>query len=272
MNIAVLDFETNGCASSSVLSASSIVFDEAGHIIDIFNRFYLPVEPFSHYLTRIHGLTPERLLAVRGALSAGYSPYFIEDWPDLAAFWDHWDIAGVVIHNARFDMAFLPEVVQNSTPCWCSMRGLTSLCALPKKKGSRGRGGFKWPRLSEAVDVLCSGPAALTPPEAVRCAEEKVADCQAHVSLADCFSLYRIVARILVHYPRLMRFKPLTLGFRTPPLPAGPLGINVSPRQDAFTRALLDLDQRLRGCLAVPSCKIIDETGGKDRTWAESWA
>ena len=250
MNLAVLDFETNGYAGTSVLSASSIVFDEAGHIFDIFNRFYLPVEPFNRYLTRVHGLTPGRLLAVRKALSAGYSPYFIEDWPALAAFWDQWDIEGVVIHNARFDMAFLPEVVQAVLPCWCSMRGLTDLCALPKKEGSRGWGKFKWPRLGEVVDILCNGPAALPPPESARQAEEVVADCQAHVSLADCFELYRIAARLLVHHPGLMRFKPLRLGFRTPPLPVGPFETSVSLRQDAFTRALLDLDRRLRCCTA----------------------
>ncbi len=250
MNLAVLDFETNGYAGTSVLSASSIVFDGAGNILDVFNRFYLPVEPFNHYLTRVHGLTPGRLLAVRGALSAGYSPYFIEDWPELVAFWDQWDVVGVVIHNARFDMAFLPEMVQAVLPCWCSMRGLTDLCALPKKEGSRGGGKFKWPKLGEAVNILCNGPTALTPPEAARWAEEAVADRQAHVSLADCFELYRIVARLLVHYPQLMRFKPLRLGFRTPPLPAGPFETSISPRQDAFTRALLDLDRRLRCCPA----------------------
>ena len=254
MNLAVLDFETNGYAGTSVLSASSIVFsvphgdarDETGRILDVFNRFYLPVEPFDRCLTRVHGLTPGRLLAIRGALSAGYSPYFIEDWPSLTDFWDQWDIAGVVIHNARFDMAFLPERVQAVLPCWCSMRGLTNLCALPKKEGSRGRGKFKWPKLGEAVDVLCNGPAALTPPETVRQAEESVADCQAHVSLADCFELYRVVARVLLHYPELMCFKPLRLGFRPPPLPGGLIEISASPRQDAFTRALLDFDRRLR--------------------------
>ncbi|MCR5347983.1 MAG: hypothetical protein K6E38_09445 [Fretibacterium sp.] len=249
MNLAVLDFETNGCAGTSVLSASSIVFDEAGRILDFFNRFYLPAEPFNRYLTRVHGLTPGRLLAVRKALSADYSLCFIEDWPALAAFWDQWDIAGLVIHNARFDMAFLPEVVQNSMPCWCSMRGLTSLCALPKKKGPRGMGGFKWPRLGEAVDVLCNGPHALVPPEAARQTEEAMEDCPAHVSLADCFELYRVIVRIQAHHPGLMCFRPLPLGFRVPRLPADDGGITGAPCCDAAARTLLDFDRRLRARL-----------------------
>ena len=227
-----------------MLSASSIIFDEAGHILDIFNRFYLPVEPFNPCLTRVHGLTPGRLLAVRKALSADYSPWFIEDWTELAAFWEQWDIAGTVIHNARFDMAFLPEAVQALLPCWCSMLGLTSLCALPQKKGRRGR--YKWPRLGEAVDVLCNGPAALAPPEAVRQMEEAMGQSPAHVSLADCFELYRITTRVQNHHPKLICFKPLNLGFRTPRLPSGPAPEGLSPCRDAATRLLLDFDRRLR--------------------------
>ena len=141
MNIAAFDLETNGYPGTSVLSASSIVFDEAGHLLAFFNRFYLPTETFNRWLVRVHGLTLERLLALRARRSDG-SPYFVEDWPDLMAFWDHWNVRGLVIHNARFDMAFLPEAAQLLLPCWCSMRGLTEFCALP------GRNRFKPPRLS----------------------------------------------------------------------------------------------------------------------------
>ena len=58
MNFAVLDFETNGYKGASVLSASSIVFDGEGRVLDFFNRFYLSTEPFDHQLTRIHGPQP----------------------------------------------------------------------------------------------------------------------------------------------------------------------------------------------------------------------
>lgn len=123
MNLAVFDLETNGYAGSSVLSASSIVLDEAGRMLAFFNRFYLPTEPFNPYLFRIHGLTPERLLALRERIPS--APHFIEDWPDLMEFWEHWNIEGIVVHNVRFDLAFLPELAQSSLRCWCSMRGLS---------------------------------------------------------------------------------------------------------------------------------------------------
>lgn len=245
MNLAVFDLETNGYAGSSVLSASSIVLDEAGRILDFFNRFYLPTEPFNVRLFRIHGLTPERLLALRERIPS--VPHFIEDWPDLLNFWERWKVGGIVIHNARFDVAFLPEMAQDSMRCWCSMQGLTDLCALPQRAGARGNGRYKWPRLQEAVDIVCNGPRALTPTEAARHAEEAVGECSAHVSLADCFELYRVTVRILAHHPGRMRFDPLRLPFR---MPRGkPYKIYVPPRHDRFTTDLLEFEGRLRNLL-----------------------
>ncbi len=245
MNLAVFDLETNGYAGSSVLSASSLVLDEAGRLLAFFNRFYLPTEPFNSHLFRIHGLTPERLLALRERIPS--APHFIEDWPDLMEFWERWEIEGVVIHNARFDLAFLPELAQSSLRCWCSMRGLTELCALPKRPGSRGSGSYKWPRLQEAADILCNGPRALAPPEAARNIEAAVGEHRAHVSLADCFELYRIVARVLAHHPGCIRFSPICLPFRTPR--NAPRGAEAHPRHDGFTAGLLELEGRLRSIL-----------------------
>ena len=244
MNVAVFDLETNGYRGASVLSASSIVFDCAGRVLDFFNRFYLPVEPFNSYLTRIHGLTPSRITALR-KLSPMTPSYFIEDWPSLTDFWEEWEVEGIIIHNARFDMSFLPEMAQAVLPCWCSMRGLTDLCALPKKPGGRGSGAFKWPKLGEAVDVLCDGPNALPPNENVANAERAVGDCRAHVSLSDCFELYRVAARVMEHHPRLIRFRTLSLGFCPPK--AGPCDICARSRRDEFTDGVLELEQKLRG-------------------------
>ncbi|MBQ9564106.1 MAG: 3'-5' exonuclease, partial [Synergistaceae bacterium] len=244
MNIAVFDLETNGYRGASVLSASSIVFDGAGRVLDLYNRFYLPVEPFDSRLVRIHGLTIPRLLALRKRQPLVPSA-FIEDWPALVAFWREWDVGGLVIHNARFDMSFLPEAAQAVLPCWCSMRGLTDLCALPKRSGGRGGGAFKWPKLGEAVEILCDGPNALSPTEALARAECAVEDCQAHVSLADCFALYRVAVRVLTHRPELVRFRKLRLGFQ-PPEREAPFTVNARPRNDAFTAGVLDLEERLR--------------------------
>ena len=250
MNIAAFDLETNGYPGTSVLSASSIVFDEAGRLLAFFNRFYLPTEPFNRWLVRVHGLTLERLLALRARRPDG-SPYFVEDWPDLMDFWERWQVEGVVIHNARFDLAFLPEAAQSGLRCWCSMRGLTELCALPKGPRSRGGGRYKWPRLQEAADILCNGPRALEAPEAARRVEAALGECRAHVSLADCFELYRIVSRLLAHCPERVRFTPFRLPFRTPPEPPDAPGRTAArPRHDGFTAELLELEKRLRNLLA----------------------
>ena len=249
MNLAVFDLETNGYPGTSVLSASSIAFDEAGRILGIFNRFYLPAEPFNPWLFRIHGLTPGRLLAIRARIPS--PPAFIEDLPELVDFWTRWDVEGLVIHNARFDMAFLPEAVQSALPCWCSMKGLTELCALPARAG-RGGGRFKWPRLGETVDILCDGPDALDPPEQAAQVERALTRRMPHVSLADCLALYRVASRVLTRTPELIRFERLFIPFRPPPGPSVP--ICGRAREDAFVRELLDLDQRLRELAKIPDC------------------
>ncbi|MBQ9564790.1 MAG: hypothetical protein IJU98_04305, partial [Synergistaceae bacterium] len=118
------------------------------------------------------------------------------------------------------------------------------LCALPKRSGGRGGGAFKWPKLGEAVEVLCDGPNALSPTEALARAESAVEDCQAHVSLADCFALYRVAVRVLTHRPELVRFRKLRLGFQPPE--CAPCAFNARPRNDAFTAGVLDLEERLR--------------------------
>lgn len=242
-NFAVFDLETNGYRGASALSASTIVFDGAGRVLDFFNRFYFPVEPFDSRLTRIHGLTTARILELRK--QTPLAPlYFTGDLPALMAFWERWRVEGLVIHNARFDMSFLPETAQAVLPCWCSMRGLTNLCALP---GKRGGGAFKWPKLGEAVDVLCDGPNALPPNENVAWAESAVGDCRAHVSLADCFALYRVAARVIQHHPKLLRFRTLSLGFCPPKV--RPCEVCARPRRDGFTDGVLELEGRLRGLL-----------------------
>lgn len=240
MNIAVFDLETNGYAGSSVLSASSIVFDERGRILSFFNRFYMPAEPFNRYLFKVHGLTPERLSVIRETIPS--EEFFVDDCHSLGDFWDEWDVRGVVIHNSHFDMGFLPEMMQAVTPCWCSMRGLTEFCGIPRKRGQ----GFKYPRLSEAAEILCCGDDALTPPPAAALAEDMAGDDLPHVSLSDCFELYRITSRVMTHMPELMQFDTLNIGYRIPPSTQRGGRSSVIGISDDFTDSLLKFDALMR--------------------------
>ena len=124
------------------------------------------------------------------------------------------------------------------------MAGLTELCALPKAS-PRSPGKYKQPRLSEAADLLCNGPGALSPTESLRRIEEKVGSGFPHVSLADCFELYRVVTRVLLHHSDRLRFTSLSVPFRPPRAPQGDLSL-VRPRSDSFVESLRAFEARLQ--------------------------
>ncbi|MDR3231162.1 MAG: hypothetical protein LBT65_06965 [Synergistaceae bacterium] len=251
MNIAVFDLETNGMRGSSVLSASSLVFDAKGALLSLFNRVYVPHEPYDSRAARIHGLTPARVAALRLAIPAPL--HFLEDWPDLLNLWDDFDVAGVVVHNLAFDTAFLPEFAQRFFKWWCSMRGLTAYCAIPARPGNargRGEGRFKWPRLSEAVDILCEGPRSMDVPDAAARIEGAVNDLHPHISLCDCFDLYRVVVRVAYRHPELLNFAPHVIHF-CPPSEGEPVvqDFQTPPRRDRFTIGILEYEQKLRSVI-----------------------
>ena len=252
MNVAVFDLETNGLAGSSVVSASSIVFDAKGTILDIFNRFYLPAERVNPYAAEVHGLTVDRLTALRKHIHS--TPYFIEDWPDLLDFWEDRGVYGVVVHNLPFDAAFLPELAQNAVRWWCSMRGLTAYCAIPKRSSPRAQGPFKWPKLGEAVDIICNGPSALLPPDKTAYIENAVGEASPHISLFDCFELYRVVSRIGLHHKNLMEFKPFLTTFFPPPSPRREAGITKrgafsAAYEDPFISEILAYERKVRSVI-----------------------
>ncbi|MCL2009877.1 MAG: 3'-5' exonuclease [Synergistaceae bacterium] len=249
MNVAVFDLETNGMAGASAVSASSIVFDTGGAILDVFNRFYLPSERIDPQAVRVHGLTLERLAALREHIPS--TPYFAEDWPDLLDFWEKWSVGGVVVHNLSFDAAFLPEIAQSAVRWWCSMKGLTAYCAIPKRFGRA----FKWPRLGEAADVVCNGPNALSPPEAAASIENSVGEgfAQPHVSLFDCFELYRVVSRVYLHHRDLIKFEPFTVPFCPPSRQkagAAYVAAESVSREDPFISDVLAYEQKVRSVIS----------------------
>jgi DNA polymerase III epsilon subunit-like protein len=250
MTLAVFDLETNGGPGASVLSCSSIVFDEDGRILDIFNRFYLPAERFDAFTARIHGLTPGRLGALR--TGARHYDYFLEDWVNLVYFWKERDVEGIVAHNLSFDASFLPEIAQGDFLWWCSMRGLTRRCAIPKRPGNAkiGSASFKWPKLGEAVDILCNGPYALLPPSETERIETALNGDFPHVSLFDCFELYRVISRLTLHAGHQLRFAPSSVPFRKTARRAAPEP-EPYPMPDRFTDQVKLYERSMRSFISA---------------------
>lgn len=99
-----------------------------------------------------HGITQEKLLSDGISIAEALDEYtHLFDQAEL--------IAGF---NVEYDLKLVRGELRRlgrpdryaERPVFCAMRAATSLCALPKKKGS----GFKFPKLGEAVEILCGGP------------------------------------------------------------------------------------------------------------------
>jgi hypothetical protein len=215
--------------------------------LGLFNRFYIPHEPYDAGAADIHGLTPARIAALR--LSIPATVHFLEDWPNLLDFWDRFGIAGIVVHNLSYDTSFLPEIAQNAFKWWCSMRGLTGYCAIPKRAGKAGNG-FKWPKLEEATDILCNGPRRLSPPPETERIENVLGNLKSHVSLCDCFDLYRVVVRIARHCPEMPNFASHVAPFRAPGKKRTAKSLSVAPLPDRFTRSIIVCERKLRSVMA----------------------
>lgn len=99
-----------------------------------------------------HGFTQERLLA-EGVPIADALDGYIELFDQCEL------IAGF---NVEYDLKLVRGELRRlgrpdryaERPVFCAMRAATQVCAIPKKKG----GGFKFPKLGEAVEILCGNP------------------------------------------------------------------------------------------------------------------
>ena len=99
-----------------------------------------------------HGLTQERLLADGVPIADALNTYLeLFDQAEL--------IAGF---NVEYDLKLVRGELRRlglpdryaERPVFCAMRASTQICAIPKKKG----GGFKLPKLGEAVEILLGTP------------------------------------------------------------------------------------------------------------------
>ncbi len=236
----VLDVESNGLRGTSVLSASSIVFDGDGKILDYFNRFYFPEESrIDSGALKVHRLTLERIAYFRRAEK--YASHFLQDKHSLADFWREW---GVIVHNLIFDIAFLPRVTGfTSLPWWCSMTGLTDFCRLPGRKEK-----YKWPKMAEAAAAVRDN---CPTPEAVAENERSMGGPVPHYSLSDCFELYGASARILSSCPELVIFERRSWR-HMPPRPSKTMR-NSLPLKDYFVAEGLACEANLADAAGQPN-------------------
>ncbi len=140
----ILDTETTDYRPGQIAQLSYILAD--GDAITGAGNYWFAVEYMSPGAEQVHGLSEELLWRLSGGLT-------FED--QVSRF--HGDFEGrmVVAHNTPFDMGFLAAEfsrcgrVFEPRSTFCTMRMSTSACRLPRPSG-----GYKWPKLEEAVRCL----------------------------------------------------------------------------------------------------------------------
>jgi DNA polymerase-3 subunit epsilon len=160
--------------------------------LEVEREYYALIKPdgwvMSPEVTAINGLTTERLMAEGVPITEALEIYTVAID----------DGRVIVAHNAQFDCKMLRGSLRRLsipdrfelTRNICTMRGLTDVCRIPP---AGGRGGYKFPKLSEA------------------CVHFGFEDLGDHTALADaraCLSLFRkmrelgVVPEAKVHFAK----------------------------------------------------------------------
>ena len=143
------DTETNGLNPGQICQLSYIVLDDNLEILKGCNYFCM-VEYMPQKVAEIHGFTMQKLRQCsKGKIFKDHFPQIKKDF-----FKDHIFVA----HNAGFDLKFLqtefkrcdPDLDYNPVDTICTMKRVTNICKIPNSK----RTGYKYPRLSEALDFF----------------------------------------------------------------------------------------------------------------------
>ncbi len=167
MKILFLDFETSGLADFNkrardpsqphIAEASAIMTDETGKELD---RFYAISKEdgweSSDETRKIHGITHEQ------SMTDG-----IDETEIVKTIWAMIKAADLIVaFNSQFDKFIMRiaarrfNIFTDADDAWwkalnvfCTMRPMTSICQLPRAKG----GGFKFPKLEEAINHVTKG-------------------------------------------------------------------------------------------------------------------
>lgn len=140
----ILDTETTDFRPGQIAQLSYILVN-AGEIVRAEN-FFFAVDSMSPGAEQVHGFSEEMLRELSGGRT------FAEQ---LDRFRDDFMDRTLVAHNAVFDLGFLSAEFDRCglsyvPKTFCTMRKSTQLCRIPNPN----RGGYKWPRLEEALRAL----------------------------------------------------------------------------------------------------------------------
>lgn len=175
----IIDTETSGFYNASlplddpkqgrIIQLAALLLDEELNEVGQFSSLIYPstwiIQPGAQ---AVHGISMERC-----------DKYGIPIDVALAALTGFFDCSSIIVaHNWRFDGQMLQnEGFQTmNRPSVCTMMASTTLCALPSQ-----RGGYKWPKLNEALGILGLGK--------VDKAHDALADCR------GCAKLYKFLTQ-----------------------------------------------------------------------------
>ena len=136
--IIVFDTETNGFAGASVLSISAIKVVDF-EIVEEYNRFYYPIEPFNKQAIAVNGLDYDTINKLRK--NVNYPNRFKDDLNSFYVFIEN--ATHFIGHNISFDLQFIEPI--KLTHIFCTMRSNINIIKLPY------RNGYKYPKLLEAA-------------------------------------------------------------------------------------------------------------------------
>ncbi|MHB9029010.1 MAG: 3'-5' exonuclease [Candidatus Latescibacterota bacterium] len=140
-----LDTETTDYRPGQIAQLSYILAD--GDAITGAKNYYFAVDSMSPGAEMVHGLSREKLWILSGGKTFA---------DQVDSFWCDFEGRMLVAHNAAFDLGFLDAefsrcgMVYKPKATYCTMRNSTSICRIPHPQ----RGGYKWPRLEEALRKL----------------------------------------------------------------------------------------------------------------------
>lgn len=104
----IFDTETNGLEEENSILSISAIKVKNGKIVETFNRFYFPKEPFNQDAIAVNGLNKEEITRQRNLQGNSYPSYFQDDMLSFFEFVK--DETHFVGHNINFDIKMIKPI------------------------------------------------------------------------------------------------------------------------------------------------------------------